>query len=469
MATTSIIPLHPGRDDKISKALKRIIDYVENPSKTNNGDLVTGYECDPHTAAGEFALDKRMYIHRTGRTRGADDIIAYHVRQAFSPGEITPEAANQIGIELAKRFTDGNHSFIVATHTDRHHIHNHIIINAINLDCDRKLKNEWKSSEKLQRLSDELCTEHGYSIVEQPIHHGKKYNKWEGERHKRSQRDELREAIDIALIEKPDSFDALLKLLKEMGWEIKRGTHISLRKPGQQRFKRMDSLGENYSEDAFAAICKGNHRHTPKRNYRGLPRQNERLAMLSDIQNRMHQGRGPGYERWSKVFYLKQMAKTMLYLSENDLDYDSLVKQNEEAVKQTNALLQKINNNDSRMKEIRELKRHIINYINTREVYADYRKAGYSKKFVATHEDDLKLHKAAKEYFDHLGTKKLPSVKTLNEELQSLKDANELLYAEYTQARDKMQQSLAAKANLELMLCLGEQSKDRAQIHDNVR
>ena len=469
MATTSIIPLHPGRDEKISKALKRIIDYVENPAKTNSGDLVIGYECDPHTAAGEFALDKRAYIRRTGRTRGADDIIAYHVRQAFLPGEITPEAANQMGLELAKRFTNGNHAFIVATHTDRHHIHNHIIINAINLDCNRKLKDEWNSSEKLQRLSDRLCMEQGYSVVEQPKHHGKKYNKWEGECHKRSQRDELREAIDIALVQRPDSLGALLKLLAEMGWEIKRGRHISLRKAGQQRFKRMDSLGDDYSEGALAAICKGNRRHTPKRNYHGLTRQNERLTMLSDIQNRMHQGRGPGYERWSKVFYLKQMAQTMLYLSENDLDYDSLIKQSEAASQQTNTLLQQINNNDKHMKEISELKRHIINYINTREVYADYRKAGYSKKFVAAHEDDLKLHKAAKEYFDHLGTKKLPSVKTLNAELQSLKDENAQLYTKYKQARNQMQQSLAAKANLELMLHLDAQNKERAQTHDQIR
>lgn len=469
MATTNLIPLHPGKDSRMDKAIYRVIGYVENPDKTQNGNLITGYECDPHTAAGEFALDKKKYIMHTGRVRGSDDVIAYHLRQSFAPGEITPEEANRLGYELAVRFTKGDHAFIVATHMDRQHIHNHIIFSAVNLDCDRKFRDFQGSRKALGRLSDLICMENGYSVIEHPKPHGKRYNKWLGENYKRSQRDELREAIDVALIEKPDSLDALLKLLERMGWEIRRGKHISLRKQGQQRFKRMDSLGDAYSEEALTVICKGNRRHAPKRNYRGLPRQNERLAMLSDIQDKLRQGRGPGYERWSKVFYLKQMAKTMLYLSENDLDYDSLIKQSEEATQQTNALLQQINDNDKRMKEISELKRHIINYINTREVYADFRKAGYSKKFAAAHEDDLCIHKAAKEYFDSVGTKKLPSIKSLSAEYDDLIKKNKRLYGMYHKARDQMQQSLKAKANLDLMLHLDEQKKEMSYAHENVR
>lgn len=469
MATTNLIPLHPGKDGRMDKAIYRVIGYVENPNKTRNGDLITGYECDPHTAAGEFALDKKKYRMRTGRVRGSDDVIAYHLRQSFAPGEITPEEANRLGYELAVRFTKGDHAFIVATHTDRHHIHNHIIFCAVNLDCDRKFRDFQGSKKALGRLSDLICLENGYSVIEHPKPHGKRYNKWLGENYKRSQRDELREAIDVAMIEKPDSLDKLLKLLENMGWEIKRSKHLSLRKPGQQRFKRMDSLGDEYSEDALAAICKGNRRHTPKRNYRSLPRQNERLAMLSDIQARMHQGRGLGYERWSKVFYLKQMAKTMLYLSENDLDYGSLVKQGEEAVMLTNTLLAQINENDQRMKKIGELKRHITNYIKTREVYVAYREEGYSKKFAAAHADDLALHKAAKAYFDTLGTKKLPSIKSLSAEYDELIKKNKRLYGAYHKARDQMQQSLTAKANLDLMLHLDEQKKERSYAHENVR
>lgn len=469
MATTNLIPVHKGKDGMMSKAIRRIIGYVENPGKTENGSWVTGYACDPRTADAEFMMAKREYIQRTGRIRGKDDVIAYHLRQAFAPGEITPEEANRLGYELAKRFTHGENAFIVATHTDKHHVHNHIIISAVNLTCDYKFRDFHGSKKALGRLSDMICLENGYSIVEHPKGHKQSYNKWLGENYKRSQRDELREAIDIVLLQKPADMAAFLKMLEDMGWEIKRGKHISLRKPGQQRFKRMDSLGENYSEDALAAICKGNRQHAPKRNYRGLPRQNERLAMLSDIQNRMHQGRGPGYERWSKVFYLKQMAKTMLYLSENDLDYGSLVKQSEEAVTQTNALLAQINANDQRMKEIGELKRHISNYIKTREVYVSYREAGYSKKFAVAHADDLALHKAAKAYFDKLGTKKLPSIKSLSVEYEELIKKNKRLYGAYHKARDQMQQSLTAKANLDLMLHLDEQNKEKERGRENAR
>lgn len=223
MATTNLIPLHVGMDGSIIKALRRTIGYVENPEKTENSDLITGYECEPRTAAEEFALDRRAYDMRTGREGGKHDVIAYHLRQSFKPGEITPEEANRLGYELAKRFTKGNHSFVVSTHTDRHHIHSHIIFNAVNLSCDRKFKNFWGSSKAIQRLSDLICLENGYSIIEHPKEHGKKYNKWLGENKKRTHRDELREAIDIALVEKPRSMDAFLKLLANAGWEIKRG------------------------------------------------------------------------------------------------------------------------------------------------------------------------------------------------------------------------------------------------------
>ena len=140
MATTNLIPLHAGKDGSISRALQRAIDYVENPLKTENRQLVSTYHCDPHTAAAEFFLDKRTYRNRTGRENRKDDVIAYHLRQSFAPGEITPEEANRLGYELAMRFTKGRHAFVVATHTDKHHIHSHIILNAVNLECNRKFK-----------------------------------------------------------------------------------------------------------------------------------------------------------------------------------------------------------------------------------------------------------------------------------------------------------------------------------------
>lgn len=191
-----------------------------------------------------------------------NELLAYHLRQSFAPGEITPDEANRLGYELAMRFTKGNHSFVVATHTDKAHIHNHIIVNAINLDCDRKFRDFQGSKKALARLSDMICLENGYSVIEHPKNKGKKYNVWLGDSYRRTHRDELRENIDIALMEKPRRLEELLKLLEKAGWEIKRGKHISFRKPEQQRFMRLESLGEEYSEEALNAIFKGNRVHT---------------------------------------------------------------------------------------------------------------------------------------------------------------------------------------------------------------
>ena len=168
MATTRIMPLHIGKGRTESQAVSDIIDYVENPQKTDNGRLITGYGCDSRTADAEFLLAKRQYIAATGRVRGADDVIAYHVRQSFKPGEITPEDANRLGVEFAKRFTKGKHAFVVCTHIDKSHTHNHIIWSAVNTDCDRKFRNFWGSTRAVRRLSDTICIENGLSIVENP-------------------------------------------------------------------------------------------------------------------------------------------------------------------------------------------------------------------------------------------------------------------------------------------------------------
>ena len=200
MATTRIMPLHVGKGRIESRAISDIIDYVANPKKTDNGRLITGYACDSRTADAEFLLAKRQYIAATGRVRGADDVIAYHVRQSFRPGEITPEEANRLGVEFAKRFTKGNHAFVVCTHIDKSHIHNHIIWSSVSLEYDRKFRNFWGSTKAVRRLSDTICIENGLSIVENTKLHGKSYNKWLGDQAKPSHRELLRVMIDLSLI-----------------------------------------------------------------------------------------------------------------------------------------------------------------------------------------------------------------------------------------------------------------------------
>ena len=460
MATTRLIPLHTGKGRNFGKAIRNVIGYVSNPKKTHQGELVTGFGCNPETADGEFLLMKREYIAQTGRLRGKDDVIAYHLRQSFVPGEITPEEANRIGCELAKRFTHGQHAYVVATHEDRRHVHSHIIISAVNLDCDRKFRNFWGSSKAIRRLSDTLCIQNGLSIIEQPKGHSKSYNKWLGNEAKTSQRDVLRKALDAALARQPKDFEELLTMLQRGGWEVKRGKRISLKGKGQERFKRLDSLGEDYSEAALRAIIAGEKEHHPREKKTVQPMR--QVNLLVDIQAKLQAGKGAGYERWAKVFNLKQMAQTLNYLSENNLmNIEDLTAKTDAATTRVHELQVTIRETEKRMAELHALKGHIINYVKTREVYAAYRMAGYSKKFVAEHEREIKLHQVAKEAFSALGTQKIPKVKAIQAEYDALREKKKQAYAAYHQAQDEMRQLLTVRANVERILGIEEKEKER--------
>ena len=459
MATTRLIPLHTGKGRNFGKAIRNVIGYVSNPKKTHQGELVTGFGCNPETADGEFLLMKREYIAQTGRLRGKDDVIAYHLRQSFVPGEITPEEANRIGCELASRFTHGQHAYVVATHEDRRHVHSHIIISAVNLDCDRKFRNFWGSSKAIRRLSDTLCIQNGLSIIEQPKGHSKSYNKWLGNEAKTSQRDGLREAIDAALARQPKDFEELLTMLQRGGWEVKRGKRISLKGKGQERFKRLDSLGEDYSEAALRAIIAGEKEHHPREKKTVQPMR--QVNLLVDIQAKLQAGKGAGYERWAKVFNLKQMAQTLNYLSENNLmNIEDLTAKTDAAIARVHELQVTIRETEKRMAELHALKGHIINYVKTQEVYVAYRMAGYSKKFVAEHEQEIKLHQAAKEAFSALGKQKIPKVKEIQAEYDALREKKKQAYAAYHQAQDEMRQLLTVRANVERILGIEEKEKE---------
>ncbi len=455
--------LHTGKGRTVGKAIRDIIDYVENPEKTDGGRLISSYQCSSRIADAEFLLSKRQYQARTGRRRGADDVIAYTIRQSFPPGEITPEEANRLGYELAMRFTKGNHAFIVCTHIDKKHIHNHIIWNSTSLDHTRKFRDFLGSGKAVRRLSDTICVENGYSIVENPKRRGKSYNKWQGSKPP-CQRDQLRMAIDTALAKKPADLDALLALLREAGIEVSpRGKSIRLKAPGGKRFIRLDedSMGEDYSIAALLAVLAGEKEHKPltKNIHRADP---PKVNLLVDIQAKLKAGKGVGYERWAKTFNLKQMAQTLNYLTEHGLlNYADLTARTAEATDRYHELSAKIKAAEKRMGEIAVLKTHIINYSKTRSVYVAYRKAGYSKKFKAEHESEILLHQAAKKFFDESGLKKLPTVKSLQAEYAALLAEKKAAYADYRKARDEMKELLTVQANVQKILGDEAQEKEK--------
>ena len=456
MATTRLIPMHASTKHPPPQTIRDRIAYAVNPAKTAHGQWVIAYGCDPATAAAEMLLSKREYELQNGPERAKpSNVLLYQIRQAFAPGEITPEEAQQIGYELAMRFTKGKHQFIVATHVDKQHIHTHILFNSTTMDGSRKFRNFLGSSFALRKISDRLCLEHGVSIIEHPCKAHKHYGKWLGEEKPLSQRDQLQKNIDEALAKKPATFDAFLADMQTAGYEITQGKYLAFRKTGLQRFIRLRSLGEAYSEDSLRAIIAGEKplNAQSKHAHSITKKSPDRVNLLVDIQSKLLAGKGVGYERWAKKFNLKQMAQTLNCLTEHQLlDYEKLAARAREASTQFCTLSSEIQSAEARMRELANLREHIFHYRKTREVYIAYRKSGYSKQFYAEHESEILLHKAAKTAFDALPNRKIPSLSELNAEFDALLGVKGKMYGEYQQARRVMQDVLTAKANVDAIL-----------------
>lgn len=308
--------------------------------------------------------------------------------------------------------------------------------------------------------------ENRLSIVPEPRGKGKRYDEWLENRRKPSQRETLRIALDEALARKPADLEALLHMLQYAGWEIKRGKHIALRRQGEKRFKRLDSLSDPYNETALLAILSGQKEYTPKQK-RWAAHPAQRVNLLVDIQQKLREGKGTGYERWAARFNSKELANTLNFISENSIaDFDDLVRKAEAATVHANELLDSVRQMEDRLREIRALQTHIFDYLKTKDVFSAYRASGYSRKFTAAHERELSLRKAAKAAFDELGAEKLPTLQTLRSEYAALLEKKKNAYRQYRQARDEMRNLIRAKANVEMILENGaaqEQPPKRGQ------
>ena len=445
LAATRLIALHKNKGMTVAACLKNRTDYIENPDKTEQGQFVSSYACSALTADEEFMLTKRQYDLVNGR-RQKSDVIAYQIRQSFRPGEITAEEANKVGYELAMRFTKGKYAFVVATHTDRQHIHNHVIFNSTALDGTRKFRDFFFSALAVQRLSDLICLEHQLSVIEKkPYRERQKRTLYPP---KESNRDRLCRVIDSVLDEKPKDYEDFLQKLEQQGYEVKRGKYTSVKGARQKRFIRFRTLGTGYSEDEIKAVLEGKAKHQP---YQKKQAKEQPFQLLVDIQEKIAEGKSVGYKKWATKFNLKEMSKTLLFLQEQKIgSAEELRERAAAATERYHAMGDSIKAAEARLTQIAALKTHIINYAKTRPAYDAYRKSGYSKKFLEAHREEITLHKAAKAAFDEAGMKKLPKVKELDAEYAELLIKKKAAYPDYRKARDEMQQLMKAQKNVEL-------------------
>lgn len=453
MAVTRIIPIRGSKGQSVIRSLTERTDYVKNPEKTENGSLVYAYGCTPQLVAAEFALSKRQYTQRTGRK--APGVIAYHIRQSFKPGEITPEEASLVGRELAERFLKGKHAYIVCTHTDRRHIHNHIIFNSPTLDNAAKFNNFFNTSRAVARLSDLICFERNLSVISNPGRNSNtNYGHWLGDKKQPSHHDVLRAAIDDALARKPETFEELLQFVRENGYRVSENRGITFYKDGQKGIK-LHTLGAGYTEAELRDVIAGRATHNPRGN-------RERASLLVDIEAKLAAGKGGGYAQWAKVFNVKQMAKTLLYLQEHGIKgREELSIRAATASEKLSTLNERIKKIDARIAEITELRGQIVAYAKTRKSFDEYKASCYSRKFFDAHADEIERHRAVKRYFNAHGIEKLPKIKTLNAEFDALVVEKRKAYAEYRAIRDEQRELLVHRHNVEMFL--GEEKSSDAR------
>lgn len=400
MATTRIMSMHINKGKTIAQCLKARLDYVKNPDKTEQGKLISAYACAPETADQEFLLNRNAYIAKTGR-RIRNEVIAYQVRQSFQPGEVTPEEANKIGYELASRLLNGDFAFLVATHDDHAHIHNHIVFSAVSLDCNHKFKDVLRSGKVVAELSDSLC------------------------------RDTIRMMIDSALRMQPDGFDALMQLLEEAGCRVKRGAQISVKPPSGKRFIRLDSLGSAYTAAALRNVLDGRQVHIPR-----IPRSQytgRQIALLIDIEKKMREGKGRGYQVWAERHNLDAVSQSVIYLKENGINsYEELMSRIDSGTKRRNQLKDSMKTCQARMKAISEQRKAILTYRRTQAIYVQYRESGWSPQFYQAHAKEIEAHKAAQAVYAKADGK-LPTLAELSAEYERLlcqKRADSAAFAE---------------------------------------
>ena len=433
MAVTKIKP--------IKSTLSKALDYIENPDKTDGKMLVSSFGCSYETADIEFEYTLSQALQKGNN-------LAFHLIQSFEPGEVDYQKAHEIGKQLADAVTKGQHEYVLTTHIDKGHVHNHIIFCAVNFVDHHKYNSNKRSYYGIRNMSDKLCRENGLSVVVPGKgSKGKSYAEYQAEKTGTSWKGKLKTTVD-ALIPQVSSFEELLTRLQAAGYEIKPGKYVSCRAPGQERFTRLraSTLGDGYDlQDVLSAI-EGKEKR-PGRSER-------KISLAVDIQAKLAAGKGPGYERWAKVFNIKQMAAALAYIQDNNLtDYEQLAKKATEAADRFHVISEQVKQTEQAMKTNAGLKAATVQYAKTRPVFEQYKATKYSRKFLAEHEADLELYRAAQaEMRSLLGGAKLPKMDVLKEEGRKLTAKKKQLYGEYQKARRDMQEIVTIKANIDTLM-----------------
>ena len=445
----------------IRGTLSKAIAYILNPEKTDEKLLVSSYGCASETAAREFEWTRKI-----AEQKGMNPvrIIARHVIQSFEIGEVTPELAHEIGKQFADEILGGKYEYVLTTHIDKDHVHNHLIFNAVDFVDYHAYKSYKRIYYDMREVSDRLCKENGLSVIPPSQNKGMGYKEYTEAKRGTSWKQKLKQTIDRLVITAKD-YDDFLQLMQEAGYEIKTGKYISFRAEGQERFTRSKTIGENYTEERIKERIAG---RTPRRNRRQTVPKG--ISLIGDIQERIRLIDSKGYEYKAKLTILKEAARTLNYLTENNLlQYADLEKKVEDVHSSYNRTGKELKGVEARLREVQPLIKNISNYQRLKPVYDAFQKAKDKPGFKAKHEAELVIFEAARSTLLAMqGDEKLPSLKTLQAEQQRLLEEQQRLYDERAKLKKEARMIDTMKANVDIFL-KPSVVQEPEQIRDNQR
>ena len=425
--------------------MSKAIAYILNPEKTDEKLLVSSYGCASETAAREFEWTRKI-----AEQKGMNPvrIIARHVIQSFEIGEVTPELAHEIGKQFADEILGGKYEYVLTTHIDKDHVHNHLIFNAVDFVDYHAYKSYKRIYYDMREVSDRLCKENGLSVIPPSQNKGMGYKEYTEAKRGTSWKQKLKQTIDRLVITAKD-YDDFLRLMQEAGYEIKTGKYISFRAEGQERFTRSKTIGENYTEERIKERIAG---RTPRRNRRQTVPKG--ISLIGDIQERIRLIDSKGYEYKAKLTILKEAARTLNYLTEkNLLQYADLEKKVEDVHSSYDRTSKELKVVEARLREVQPLIKNISNYQRLKPVYDAFQKAKDKPGFKAKHEAELVIFEAARSTLLAMqGDEKLPSLKTLQMEQQRLLEEQQRLYDERAKLKKEVKQIETIKSNVDTFL-----------------
>ena len=425
--------------------MSKAIAYILNPEKTDEKLLVSSYGCASETAAREFEWTRKI-----AEQKGMNPvrIIARHVIQSFEIGEVTPELAHEIGKQFADEILGGKYEYVLTTHIDKDHVHNHLIFNAVDFVDYHAYKSYKRIYYDMREVSDRLCKENGLSVIPPSQNKGMGYKEYTEAKRGTSWKQKLKQTIDRLVITAKD-YDDFLRLMQEAGYEIKPGKYISFRAEGQERFTRSKTIGENYTEERIKERIAG---RTPRRSQRQTTPKG--ISLIGDIQERIRLIDSKGYEHKAKLTILKEAARTLNYLTENNLlQYADLEKKVEDVHSSYDRTGKELKGVEARLREVQPLIKNISNYQRLKPVYDAFQKAKDKPSFKAKHEAELVIFEAARSTLLAMqGDEKLPSLKTLQAEQQRLLEEQQRLYDERAKLKKEVKQIETIKSNVDTFL-----------------